>query len=76
MQIPLILWNIVMLNMLENIYPCSGRMEAWQARLRPVGATQDVLDQQSRELKVSFSKNKTKKNLVPRSILIWRQILG
>ena len=29
-----------------------ARMEAWQARLRPVGTTQDVLDQQGRELKV------------------------
>ena len=29
-----------------------SRMESWQARLRPVGATQDILEQQSREVKV------------------------
>ena len=29
------------------------RMEGWQARQRPVGATKDVLEQQTRELKVS-----------------------
>ena len=30
-----------------------SRMEAWQARLRPVGSTKDVLEQQSREQKVN-----------------------
>ena len=29
-----------------------GRMEAWQARMRPVGSTQDVLEAQVREQKV------------------------
>lgn len=29
-----------------------SRMESWQARLRLVGATQDILEQQSREVKV------------------------
>ena len=36
----------------QEIEAWLGRMEAWQARLRPVGATQDILEQQSRELKV------------------------
>ena len=36
----------------QEIEAWLGRMEAWQARLRPVGATQDILEQQNRELKV------------------------
>ena len=36
----------------QEIEAWLGRMEAWQARLRPVGATQDTLEQQNRELKV------------------------
>ena len=31
-----------------------GRMEAWQARMRPVGNTQDVLEAQVREQKVNI----------------------
>ena len=30
-----------------------GRMEGWQARMRPVGSTQEVMEQQVREQKVS-----------------------
>lgn len=30
-----------------------SRMEAWQSRLRPIGSTKDVLEQQSREQKVN-----------------------
>ena len=29
-----------------------SRMEAWQSRLRPVGSTKEVLEQQTREQKV------------------------
>ena len=34
-----------------------NRMEAWQARQRPIGNTKDQLEQQSRELKVNAFKN-------------------
>ena len=34
-----------------------SRMESWQERLRPVGATQDILEQQSREVKVMKNVN-------------------
>ena len=36
----------------QEIEAWLGRMESWQTRLRPVGATQDILEQQSREVKV------------------------
>ena len=37
----------------QQILAWLTRMESWQARLRPVGASQDVLEQQAREFKVN-----------------------
>ena len=46
-----------------------NRMEAWQARQRPIGNTKDQLEQQSRELKVNAFKN-LKSQLTTRTIKI------
>ena len=52
-----------------------SRMESWQARLRPVGATQDILEQQSREVKVTKNVVIIPHTVILRSRTVLRNVL-
>ena len=52
-----------------------NRMEAWQARQRPIGSTKEQLEQQSRDLKVRIVYLKTSALCQNRNVVAWQKKL-